>query len=183
MGRLRRTGAHLLLATALVGAMLVSAGPGVGDAAAVEADTVDAGDVRRPRRLFRRRSRPERDRRDRAGRGARGFDGGAGLPLRHVQRRRRRPSSPTAPSTSTARRVVLDFLANSEPGNSSLATARGDVTAQVATKVGSGGGITDFAVNTDPAPARRRRARRHLLEPGEPRGHGRGARRRVEASG
>lgn len=47
--------------------------------------------------------------------------------------------------------VVLDFLANSEPGNSLLATARGDVTAQVAAKVGSGGGITNFAVNTDPA--------------------------------
>jgi uncharacterized repeat protein (TIGR02543 family) len=47
--------------------------------------------------------------------------------------------------------VVLDNLANSEPGNSGLATARADVTAQVATKVGSGGGITDFAVNTDPA--------------------------------
>ena len=47
---------------------------------------------------------------------------------------------------------MLDFLANSEPGNSGLSTTRGDVTAQVATKVGSGGGITDFAVNTDPAP-------------------------------
>lgn len=32
-----------------------------------------------------------------------------------------------------------------------LSTARADVTAQVAAKVGAGGGITDFAVNTDPA--------------------------------
>ena len=32
-----------------------------------------------------------------------------------------------------------------------LATTRADVTAQVATKVGSGGGITDFAVNNDPS--------------------------------
>ncbi len=46
--------------------------------------------------------------------------------------------------------VVLSTLPNSEPGNSGLATARADVTAQVAAKVGSGGGITDFAVNTDP---------------------------------
>jgi hypothetical protein len=46
--------------------------------------------------------------------------------------------------------VVLDFLANSEPGNSSLATARAEVTSQVRAKVGSGGGITDFAVNNDP---------------------------------
>ncbi len=34
----------------------------------------------------------------------------------------------------------------------SLSTARANVTTQVATKVGAGGGITDFAVNTDPAP-------------------------------
>jgi hypothetical protein len=33
-----------------------------------------------------------------------------------------------------------------------LATARGDVTAQVAAKVGGGGGITDFVINNDPAP-------------------------------
>jgi hypothetical protein len=33
-----------------------------------------------------------------------------------------------------------------------LSAARADVTTQVATKVGGGGGITDFAVNTDPAP-------------------------------
>jgi uncharacterized repeat protein (TIGR01451 family) len=46
--------------------------------------------------------------------------------------------------------VVLEWLPNSEPGTSGLATARASVTAQVATKVGSGGGITDFAVNTDP---------------------------------
>ncbi len=48
--------------------------------------------------------------------------------------------------------VVMDFLANSEPGPCcSLATARAEVTGQVASKVGGGGGITDFAVNTDPA--------------------------------
>lgn len=47
--------------------------------------------------------------------------------------------------------VVLEFLTNSEPGNSGLATARADVTAQVAGKVGGGGGITDFAVNSDPS--------------------------------
>lgn len=32
-----------------------------------------------------------------------------------------------------------------------LSTARADITAQVATKVGAGGGITDFAVNSDPS--------------------------------
>jgi hypothetical protein len=48
--------------------------------------------------------------------------------------------------------VVLDTLANSEPGNSGLSTARADVTAQVKTKIGSAGGIRNFAVNTDPAP-------------------------------
>jgi len=47
--------------------------------------------------------------------------------------------------------VVMDFLTNSEPGNSALATARAEVTTQVRAKVGSGGGITNFAVNTDPA--------------------------------
>jgi hypothetical protein len=46
--------------------------------------------------------------------------------------------------------VELQFLSNSEPGNSDLATARATVTSQVAAKVGSGGGITDFAINTDP---------------------------------
>jgi Ca2+-binding RTX toxin-like protein len=47
--------------------------------------------------------------------------------------------------------VVLDFLANSEPGNSGLATARAEVSAQVRAKVGGGGGITDFVVNNDPS--------------------------------
>jgi hypothetical protein len=46
--------------------------------------------------------------------------------------------------------VVLGTLLNSEVGNSGLITARADVTAQVAAKVGSGGGITNFAVNSDP---------------------------------
>ena len=36
-------------------------------------------------------------------------------------------------------------------GCCSLSTTRADVTGQVATKVGGGGGITTFAVNTDPA--------------------------------
>jgi len=48
--------------------------------------------------------------------------------------------------------VVLTKLANSEPGPCcELSTARATVTAQVAQKVGSGGGITNFAVDTDPA--------------------------------
>jgi hypothetical protein len=46
--------------------------------------------------------------------------------------------------------VVLDTLANSEPGRAGLITARADVKTQVAAKVGSGGGITNFALNTDP---------------------------------
>jgi hypothetical protein len=46
--------------------------------------------------------------------------------------------------------VVLGTLANSEVGNSGLITARAEITAQVAAKVGTGGGITDFAVNSDP---------------------------------
>jgi hypothetical protein len=47
--------------------------------------------------------------------------------------------------------VVLQTLPNSEPGFCcDLYTARADVTTQVAAKVGAGGGITDFAVNTDP---------------------------------
>jgi len=47
--------------------------------------------------------------------------------------------------------VELQTLPNSEPGDGLLYTARADVTTQVATKVGAGGGITDFAVNSDPA--------------------------------
>jgi Ca2+-binding RTX toxin-like protein len=47
--------------------------------------------------------------------------------------------------------VLLDFLTNSEPGNSGLATARAEVTSQVAAKVGGGGGITDFVVSNDPS--------------------------------
>ncbi|MGX7678095.1 Ig-like domain-containing protein [Jatrophihabitans sp. DSM 45814] len=46
--------------------------------------------------------------------------------------------------------VVLTTLANSEPAMTGLITARATVTDQVAAKVGSGGGITNFAVNTDP---------------------------------
>jgi Ca2+-binding RTX toxin-like protein len=46
--------------------------------------------------------------------------------------------------------VILEFLTNSEPGNSGLATARAEVTSQVAAKVGGGGGITDFVINNDP---------------------------------
>lgn len=37
-----------------------------------------------------------------------------------------------------------------EVGTFGLATARADVTTQVAAKVGAGGGITDFAINNDP---------------------------------
>jgi Tol biopolymer transport system component len=47
--------------------------------------------------------------------------------------------------------VVLNTLPNSEPGNSDLSTARATVTSQVAAKVGSGGGITNFAINNDPS--------------------------------
>jgi hypothetical protein len=46
--------------------------------------------------------------------------------------------------------VVLSTLPNSEPGNSNLSTARATVTSQVSAKVGSGGGITNFAINDDP---------------------------------
>lgn len=47
--------------------------------------------------------------------------------------------------------VVLQTLPNSEPGPCcELSTARAEVTSQVAAKVGSGGGITDFAINSDP---------------------------------
>ena len=46
--------------------------------------------------------------------------------------------------------VVLQTLPNSEPGNSELSTARAEVTSLVAAKVGGGGGITDFAINSDP---------------------------------
>jgi len=47
--------------------------------------------------------------------------------------------------------VVLTELTNAAPGPCcNLRSARADVTAQVATKVGGGGGITNFAVNTDP---------------------------------
>ena len=47
--------------------------------------------------------------------------------------------------------VTLTELTNAAPGPCcSLRSARADVTAQVAAKVGAGGGITDFAVNTDP---------------------------------
>jgi Ca2+-binding RTX toxin-like protein len=48
--------------------------------------------------------------------------------------------------------VVLDFLPNSEPGPCcQLSTARAEVTGQVASKVGGGGGITDFVINNDPS--------------------------------
>jgi hypothetical protein len=48
--------------------------------------------------------------------------------------------------------VVMDVLPNSEPGPCcQLLTTRATVTTQVAAKVGSGGGITDFVVNSDPA--------------------------------
>lgn len=46
--------------------------------------------------------------------------------------------------------VVLTKLSQSSPGGSNLSTARADVKSQVATKVGGGGGITNFSVNTDP---------------------------------
>jgi hypothetical protein len=45
--------------------------------------------------------------------------------------------------------TVVTLTKISDVGGS-LSTARADVTAQVAAKVGSGGSVTDFAVNTDP---------------------------------
>ncbi len=42
-------------------------------------------------------------------------------------------------------------LLGPDPSNN-LATARGDVTSQVKTKVGGGGGITDFVIDNDPGP-------------------------------
>jgi Ca2+-binding RTX toxin-like protein len=47
--------------------------------------------------------------------------------------------------------VVLDLLPDSSVAGGDLVTARGEVTSQVAAKVGSGGGITDFAINNDPS--------------------------------
>jgi Ca2+-binding RTX toxin-like protein len=47
--------------------------------------------------------------------------------------------------------VVLDLLPNSLVAGGDLVTARSEVTSQVAGKVGGGGGITDFAVNSDPS--------------------------------
>lgn len=48
--------------------------------------------------------------------------------------------------------VVLNKLPHAAPGPCCLlSSARADVTAQVAAKVGSGGGIFDFAVDSDPA--------------------------------
>ena len=129
MGRLRRTGAHLLVATALVGAMLVSAGPAsatlqlLKPSASTPATFVGHGGYSAD------------------GLGQDNTTGGT------VQAEV--PSGSTvvqaylygtyngAPTPTLADRtidfdgttVVLDFLANSEPGNSGLATARGGGTA------------------------------------------------------
>ncbi len=47
--------------------------------------------------------------------------------------------------------VIMQTLPNSEAGPCcELSTARGDVASIVAAKVGSGGGITNFAINNDP---------------------------------
>lgn len=46
--------------------------------------------------------------------------------------------------------VVTTQISGTVSGCCSLSTTRADVTAQVAAKVGSGGGITTFAVNNDP---------------------------------
>lgn len=48
--------------------------------------------------------------------------------------------------------VVLQPLPDVAPGCCGLAAARADVTAQVAGKVGGGGGITTFVVGNDPSP-------------------------------
>ena len=59
----------------------------------------------------------------------------------------------TADPTLVERTIDFDgtsvVLTKISDVSGTLSTARADVTAQVATKVGSGGGITDFAVNTD----------------------------------
>ncbi|HET9227670.1 MAG TPA: hypothetical protein VFR31_13440, partial [Thermoanaerobaculia bacterium] len=47
--------------------------------------------------------------------------------------------------------VILQGLPNVPGLGGALNAARGDVTAQVAAKVQSGGGIFDFAINSDPA--------------------------------
>ena len=47
--------------------------------------------------------------------------------------------------------VVTTQISGPVAGASQLSTTRADVTAQVAAKVGGGGGITDFTVNTDPS--------------------------------
>ena len=60
------------------------------------------------------------------------------------------PDEASRTITIDATNVVLETLANSEAGSNGLSTARADVTSLVAAKVGSGGGITNFAVNTDP---------------------------------
>jgi Domain of unknown function DUF11 len=150
MGRLRRACAPLLLSAALVGAMFVSSGPAsatlqlLKPAPAIPATFVGHGGYSAD------------------GLGQDNTTGGtvqaevpAGSTVVQAYLYGTYFDDPTPTEADRTidfdgTTVVLDFLANSEPGNSGLSTARGDVTAQVAAKVGSGGGITDFAVNTDP---------------------------------
>ena len=89
----------------------------------------------------------------------------------------------TARSSSTAP-TSRSTCANSEPGPCcALSTARGDVTNQVKAKVGSGGGVTNFAVNTDPANLDGVALVVLFSNPALPRGHHRSPRRWVEAGG
>ena len=67
--------------------------------------------------------------------------------------------------------------------STNLSTARGDVTSQVAAKVGGGGGITDFVINNDPCAARRRGPGRDLQQPDAPGHDHRRARRREQVRG
>lgn len=61
------------------------------------------------------------------------------------------PVSPDTDIDFDGTPVTLVEVPGSQPGLAQFATARANVTSQVAAKVGSGGGITDFSVNTDPA--------------------------------
>jgi hypothetical protein len=61
------------------------------------------------------------------------------------------PVSPDTDIDFDGTPVTLVEVPGSQPGLAQFATARANVTSQVAAKLGGGGGITDFPVNTDPA--------------------------------
>src|SRR5262245_49415191 len=137
MGRIRRAFAPLLMAAALVGSTFVIAGPAdatlqlVQPAPSTPATFVGNGGYSA----------------DGLGQNETGGTVQADVPAGStvVQAYLYGTYSRTLPSTADltldfdGTSVVLSALANSEPGNSVLSTARADVTSQVATKVGSGG--------------------------------------------